>query len=173
MAYAMLAGTPPIVGIYMAIFPVIVYIIMGTSKQVSMGTFAVICMMVGKCIASYPLEDATEVATAVALVVGIWQVILSVLKLGSLSVLLSETLVSGFTTGAAVHVLTSQVKNLLGLKIPRHNGPMKILATYADIFRNITNVNPTEVLLSFCFIGFLLLSNEVRIRTYIHTCLTS
>lgn len=161
MAYAMLAGTPPIVGIYMAIFPVIIYIIMGTSKHVSMGTFAVICMMVGKCIASYPLEDPTEVATAVALMVGIWQVILSILKLGSLSVLLSETLVSGFTTGAAVHVLTSQVKNLLGLKIPKHNGPFKILATYGDIFRNIANVNPTEVLLSFCFIGFLLLSNEV------------
>jgi MFS superfamily sulfate permease-like transporter len=42
-------------------------------------------------------------------------------------VLLSDTLVSGFTTGAAVHVLTSQVKNLLGVKVPRHSGPLKIV----------------------------------------------
>jgi MFS superfamily sulfate permease-like transporter len=42
-------------------------------------------------------------------------------------VLLSDTLVSGFTTGAAVHVLTSQVKNLLGVKVPRYSGPLKII----------------------------------------------
>lgn len=109
MAYALLGGCPPIVGIYMAIFPVLVYILMGTSKHVSMGTFAVVCMMVGKCVASFPMEDPIAVSTAVCFMVGIWQVVLSILKLGSLSVLLSETLVSGFTTGAAVHVLTSQV----------------------------------------------------------------
>jgi MFS superfamily sulfate permease-like transporter len=55
------------------------------------------------------------------------QVVLGVCRLGVLSVLLSDTLVSGFTTGAAVHVLTSQVKNLLGIKVPRHSGPLKIV----------------------------------------------
>jgi MFS superfamily sulfate permease-like transporter len=55
------------------------------------------------------------------------QILLGVCRLGVLSVLLSDTLVSGFTTGAAVHVLTSQVKNVLGLKIPRHSGPLKIV----------------------------------------------
>lgn len=45
-----------------------------------------------------------------------------VLRLGIVSALLSETLVSGFTTGAAIHVLTSQIKDLLGLNIPRHKG---------------------------------------------------
>lgn len=57
-----------------------------------------------------------------------------------------------------------QVKNLLGVKVPRHTGPMKILYTYSDIFNNITNVNLTDVLLSSCFIIFLLLSNEVGIH---------
>jgi MFS superfamily sulfate permease-like transporter len=42
-------------------------------------------------------------------------------------VLLSDTLVSGFTTGAAVHVLTSQVKNLLGVKVQRYSGPLKVI----------------------------------------------
>lgn len=46
--------------------------------------------------------------------------------------LLSDTLVSGFTTGAAVHVLTSQVKNLLGVKVPRYSGPLKVV--YVSVF---------------------------------------
>ena len=55
------------------------------------------------------------------------QIVLGVCRLGVLSVLLSDTLVSGFTTGAAVHVLTSQIKNLLGVKVQRHSGPLKIV----------------------------------------------
>ena len=52
---------------------------------------------------------------------------MGILKMGVLSVLLSETLVSGFTTGAAVHVITSQISKFFGLKLPRRTGPLKIL----------------------------------------------
>jgi len=182
MAYALLGGVPPVVGIYMAFFPVLIYIFMGTSRHVSMGTFAVICMMTGKSVAMYshpfesntknstePIEieetsrmySSTEVATAVCFIVGIWQVVLSILKLGSLSVLLSDTLVSGFTTGAAVHVFTSQVKNLLGLSVKRYSGPLKLIHTYYDIFCDINKSNLTAVILSSCFLVSLLMFNEV------------
>lgn len=180
MAYALLGGVPPVVGIYMAFFPVLIYIFMGTSRHVSMGTFAVICMMTGKSVAMYshPFETASknsteaieiteriyspiEVATVVCFIVGIWQVVLSILKLGSLSVLLSDTLVSGFTTGAAVHVFTSQVKNLFGLSVKRYSGPLKLIYTYYDIFCDINKSNLTAVILSGCFLVSLLMFNEV------------
>lgn len=157
MAYALLGNLPPIVGIYMAFFPVIVYSFLGTSRQVSMGTFAVVCLMTGKVALdrlSYEIQgnatsilspadltiqidaaledDATktrmvEIATAISLAVGLWQLVMGIFKLGSLSLLLSPELVSGFTTGAAVHVFTSQIKNLLGVSLTRRSGIFKII----------------------------------------------
>lgn len=160
MAYSLLGGVPPVIGIYMALFPVLIYILMGTSPHVSMGTFAVVSMMVGKCVQTYGHADepgpvnGTEVFTpvqvgaAVSLSVGIWQVVFGLFRLGSLSVFLSGTLVSGFTTGAAVHVFTSQVKSLLGIRIKRFSGPFKVIYTYTEIFSKIKDSNYVAILLS-------------------------
>jgi solute carrier family 26 protein len=95
------------------------------------GSFAVIMLMAGT-LANDVLDklptgpdgkkpySATEVVTVIAFGVGMIQVMMGVLRLGALSVLLSDVLISGFTTGAAVHVLTSQLKNMFGLHfIPR------------------------------------------------------
>lgn len=53
MAYSILAGVPPITGIYMAFFPVFIYMLMGTSRHLSMGTFSIICMMTAKSVLQY------------------------------------------------------------------------------------------------------------------------
>jgi solute carrier family 26 protein len=82
-------------------------------------------------------------------------------RLGFLCVLLSSDLVSGFTTGAAIHVLTSQVKNLLGLAIPRRNGIFKIPLTYYDILTHIKDSNLTAVIFSLVTLTSLILYNEV------------
>lgn len=59
---------------------------------------------------------------------------MGILRLGVLSVLLSDTLVSGFTTGAAVHVLSSQLKNLFGINPPRQEGALKVVnVSYRDV----------------------------------------
>ena len=64
------------------------------------------------------------------------QVILGLLQLGSLCVFLSDMLVSGFTTGAAVHVMTSQIKYLFGLQVQRYNGPLKIIYVSKEILND-------------------------------------
>ncbi|XP_076758786.1 prestin isoform X1 [Xylocopa sonorina] len=183
MAYALLGNVPPVVGIYMAFFPVLVYFFFGTSRHVSMGTFAVVCLMTGKTVTTYSISNndisnpnATialsslpevytytpmQVATAVTLVVGIYQIIMYIFHLGIISTLLSEPLVNSFTTGAAVYVLISQFKDLLGLKIPKQKGYFKLIFTLIDIFKEIQNTNLAAVLTSSITITALVFNNEI------------
>nr|XP_050847548.1 solute carrier family 26 member 6 isoform X2 [Vespula vulgaris] len=182
MAYALLGNLPPVVGIYMAFFPVLVYFFFGTSKHVSMGTFAVVCLMTGKAVTSYsvPLSDhrnvtsttfaqmdkeynsftPIQVATAVTLSVGIFQIIMYIFRLGVISTLLSETLVNSFTTGAAVHVLLSQIKDLLGLKLPKQKGYFKLIQTVISIVKEISNINIASAIVSTIAIIIMVFNNE-------------
>ncbi|XP_076650373.1 prestin isoform X1 [Halictus rubicundus] len=183
MAYALLANVPAIVGIYMAFFPVLVYFFFGTSRHVSMGTFAVVSLMTGKTVMTYSKPhdiisaNGTEllathpgdvsyaftpmqVATAVTLMVGIYQITMYIFHLGIISTLLSEPLVNSFTTGAAVYVLVSQFKDLLGIKIPKHKGYFKLLLTLISIFKEIKNTNLSAVMMSLITIIILVCNNE-------------
>ena len=125
MAYGLLAGVDPIVGLYMAFFPTLIYFLFGTSRHISMGTFAVVSLMTSKIVATYSdpnhgqvglnatLTEAEiesvynytpfQVATAVTMMTGIYQLLMCVLRLGALSSLLSEALVNGFTTAAGMN----------------------------------------------------------------------
>lgn len=85
---------------------------------------------------------------------------MSVIRLGTLSSLLSEPLVSGFTTAAAVHVLVSQMKDLLGVSIPRYKGAFKNIYSLRDIFEEIPNSNLTAVYTSVIVILFMIFMNE-------------
>ncbi|XP_069160837.1 prestin [Procambarus clarkii] len=102
-----------------------------------------------------------QVAAVLALTTGIVEVLLGLLQLGTLCVFLSDMLVSGFTTGASFHVLTSQIKNLFGIKVRRYSGPFKLIYTYRDIFSNLTSSNPSTMLISSITISLLVLNNEV------------
>lgn len=203
MAYAMLGNVEPTVGLYMAILPVIVYSLLGTSKHVSMGSFSVVCLMTGKVVSTYANVYSTgngdgapprlpppsagtfaddsvsqsyvpaasmvaataavytpiEVATAVTLMVGLVQILMYVFRLGAVCTILSETLVSGFTAGAAVHVVTSQMKELLGVRIDNHNGMFQIVLTYYDIGNRINDVNFATITVSCVTVALLLVYN--------------
>lgn len=164
MAYGILASVPPQVGLYMAFFPVLSYFIFGTSRHISMGTFAVISLMITKTVQTHgvvPGEgimivshmngtesldeseamvqySALQVVTAVSMMVGIYQIVMCVCRMGALSSLLSEPLVSGFTTAAAVHVLVSQIKDLLGVRIPRHKGAFKVIYVSDEMLKGVS-----------------------------------
>ncbi|XP_054007384.1 solute carrier family 26 member 6-like isoform X1 [Hylaeus anthracinus] len=185
MAYALLGNVPPVVGIYMAFFPVLVYFFFGTSRHVSIGTFAVVCLMTGKTVMTYSIphydESTTpnatdimfnhtkehlymytpmQVATAVTFMVGIYQIIMYIFHLGIISTLLSEPLVNSFTTGAAVYVFVSQIKDLLGLKLPKQKGYFKLIFTFIDIIKEIRNTNIAAVIVSLITITCLTFNNE-------------
>ncbi|BES90626.1 Sulfate transporter [Nesidiocoris tenuis] len=179
MAYALLGNVPPVVGIYMALFPVLVYALLGTSHHVSMGSFAVVCLMTGNVVSKYspPTESIVneiannsslntdyytpiQVATAVAFLVGIYQLIMYVFQFGLLCSLLSEHLVSGFTAGAAVHVLTSQLKDIFGIKITPYSGPLKLVYIYGELFSKLYTVNLAAVVVSAITMIVMIANNE-------------
>jgi len=178
MGYALLAGVAPIVGIYMAVFPVFVYFFLGTSRHISLGTLAVTTLMTGRIVDQYgstPTNmtmDAVngtmagdgltnlEVATLVCFMVGVWQVIMGVFHLGVVGMVLSEHLVGGFTTGAAFHVLISQIKNLLGIQVPRYGGAFRLVKSTYSIFAAIPTANPAEIMISSITIICLAVHND-------------
>ncbi|XP_033647482.1 pendrin-like isoform X2 [Asterias rubens] len=182
MAYALLAALPPVYGLYVAFFSVLCYTITGTSRHVSLGTFAVVCIMTGQAIdrilsdPSNATEAATEgstndenndlqrvyVASALALAVGIAQMLMGIFRLGFVTIYLSEPLVRGFTTGAAVHVFTSQFRHLFGIRVQRSTGPFSLVRGYIEFFSKLSQVNVAAVITSIITISFLVAINEIR-----------
>lgn len=124
IAYAMIAGLPPIYGLYTAIVPQLVYAILGTSPRVAIGPVAMDSLLVAAGIASLSVvgtENIISVAILLAFTVGAIQVLLGVLKLGFVVNFLSRPVISGFTSAAAIIIGVNQFRNLLGIPIPRSN----------------------------------------------------
>ncbi|KAF1750434.1 hypothetical protein GCK72_016984 [Caenorhabditis remanei] len=177
MAYASLAGVDPVYGMYSSFFASTIYMFFGTARHISIGVFAVASMMVGASrlrnaperlvIANtstvvpdeyYPLGeyiDPLVYTSALTLLVGVVQIIMGVSRLGFLTTYLSDPLVSGFTTGAAVHVFTSQLNKVLGVKLPRHEGIGMIVRMYRDMFWSLGSVNYVALGISIFGILFL------------------
>ncbi|XP_017517563.3 chloride anion exchanger isoform X2 [Manis javanica] len=168
LAFALLVSIPPSYGLYAAFFPVITYFFLGTSKHISVGPFPVLSMMVGAVVlrlvpttstmsldifnSSMSNDSSTDeykvmVAATVTVLSGIIQLVMGVLQFGFVVIYLSESLISGFTTAAAIHVLVSQLKFILQLKVPAHTDPFSIFKTviatgvsYGFDFKNRFNV---------------------------------
>lgn len=107
------------------------------------------------------LPTALQVVSALCFLIGVIQVALYLFRMGIVATLLSDALVSGFTTGAAIHVLTSQVKDLLGLTLPKFPGYFDVLFTYYEIVKNIAQLNYVATALSVVTCVVLILNNEL------------
>ena len=124
MAYAMIAGLPPIYGLYASTIPLIVYAILGSSRQLAVGPVAMVSLLTAAgvgTLAQSGTEAYIALAILLALLVGIIQLMLGVFKLGFLVDFLSHPVISGFTSAAALIIGLSQLKHLLGVPIPRSN----------------------------------------------------
>ncbi|TRZ13912.1 hypothetical protein HGM15179_013210 [Zosterops borbonicus] len=96
---------------------------------------------------------AMAVAATMTFISGVYQVAMGFFQVGFVSVYLSDSLLSGFVTGASITVLTSQVKYLLGLDIPRSGGVGSLITTWINIFSNIHRTNICDLITSFlCFL---------------------
>lgn len=120
MAYAMLAGLPPIYGLYASTVPLLIYAYFGSSRHLSVGPVALDSMLTAAgvgAIVAMGSEAYIELAIILAMMVGIIQFTLGVTRLGFLVNFLSHPVIQGFTSAAAILIALSQLKHLLGIDI--------------------------------------------------------
>ncbi|NXQ46725.1 S26A2 protein, partial [Catharus fuscescens] len=192
ISYSLLANQDPIYGIYTNFFCNIIYAAAATSRHASVGSFGVLCLMVGQSVtrhlqlagygdSSAALGDnssspsngtegcdrscyAITVALSLSFLVGLYQILLGVLQMGFVAVYLSEPLLSGFVTGSSLTIITSQMKYLLGLKTPRRDGVGSFVLTWVDIFSSIHNTNICDLLTSLVALAVIVPVKELNER---------
>ncbi|XP_032068281.1 solute carrier family 26 member 10 [Thamnophis elegans] len=181
MAFALLTSVAPIYGLYTSFFPALLYLLFGTGRHVSTGTFAVVSLMTGSVVerlvpipqhsngtgpAEVPLleRQRIEVAAAVAFFMGLLMVMMFLLHLGFLSTYLSEPVVKAFTSAAALHVVVSQLQSLLGISLPRPNGYFAIFKTLASVVEALPLTNMAELLISGLCLAVLVPIKEINHR---------
>lgn len=140
MAYSMLAGLPPIFGLYAATIPLIIYAIFGTSRQLAAGPVAMVAFLISSgvgAIATLGSSQFIAYAILLAFMVGSIQFLMGVFRLGFLVNFLAQPVISGFISAAAIIIGFSQLKHLLGINIPRGEFYENVMA----LFQNINQIN--------------------------------
>ena len=158
MAYAMLAGLPPVFGLYAALVPQVIYAFMGTSRQLAVGPVAMDSLLVASGLAALNLSGIQEyisMAIFLAFFMGAIQIILGFLRMGFLVNFLSKPVISGFTSAAAIIIGLSQLKHLLGASFETTN---KIHLLIIEFFQKSSQIHIETItigLLSILLLVFL------------------
>jgi len=137
MAYALLAGMPPIYGLYAGLVPLFVYALFGSSHHLSIGPVAVSSLLVFSGVSQIAQTGTPEyiaIVLTLGCLVGMLQMLLSILNMGFLVNFLSNPVIIGFTSAAAIIIAINQLKYVLGIEIPRFDNTHETLL-YA--FKNI------------------------------------
>jgi SulP family sulfate permease len=140
MAYAMLAGLKPIYGLYAATVPLILYAIFGTSRQLAVGPVAVVSLLIASgvgALAEIGSDSFLGMAILLSLMIGVFQLIMGIFKVGFIVNFLSHPVLSGFISAAAVYIAFSQMKHILGISIPRG----KVYETAYNIYLKVGEIN--------------------------------
>ncbi|XP_006172341.2 solute carrier family 26 member 10 isoform X2 [Tupaia chinensis] len=180
MAFALLTSVPPVFGLYTSFFPVLLYSLLGTGRHLSTGTFAVLSLMTGSVVERLVPEpfgrnlsgiereqlDAQRIGAASALAFGSGALMLGMfaLQLGVLSTFLSEPVVKALTSGAALHVVVSQLPSLLGLSLPRQIGCFSLFKTLAAVLTALPRSSPAELTISALSLALLVPVKELNVR---------
>ncbi len=163
MAYAMLAGLPPIYGLYASIIPLILYAVFGTSPQLAVGPVAMVSLLILAgvgTIATPNSPDFISLAILLAFMVGSIQFLMGIFRLGFLVNFLSHPVIAGFTSAAALIIGFSQLKHLMGVDIPRSNYIHEILS---NAFSQMSSTNLPTLIIGSTAIIILLIIKKVKI----------
>ncbi|WP_061518767.1 SulP family inorganic anion transporter, partial [Acinetobacter venetianus] len=166
MAYAMLAGLPPVMGIYASILPMIIYAFTGSSTTLSIGPVAIISMMVFATLNPlFPVasEAYIEAACLLAILVGIISFILGIFRFGFLIQLISHPVIQSFIIASALLIALGQLKFLLDIPIKANNIPEFILS----LVQNIHQLSFLSISFSLAAISMLILLPKIVPSSFI------
>ena len=155
MAYALVAGLPPVVGLYAAVFPIIAYAVLGRSRQLALGPVAIVSLLTAaglEPLASGDPQQYVELAATLALMVGAMMIVMGVARLGFVADLLSHPVLSGFTSAAALIIVSSQLRHLLGVDLVRSE---YVHSVFLDALRRLEEVHALTLMVG--SVGFVLL----------------
>ncbi|WP_040440177.1 SulP family inorganic anion transporter, partial [Roseibium aggregatum] len=123
LAYALLAGLPPEVGLYASILPLVAYALFGTSRALAVGPVAVVSLMTASAVGELARQGTPEylgAAIILAFLSGLMLIAMGLFRLGFLANLLSHPVISGFITASGLLIASSQLKHILGVKANGH-----------------------------------------------------
>lgn len=164
MAYAALAGLPPVVGLYASTVPLLVYALFGTSRQLSVGPVAIDSLLVlagVSALAAVGSGEFVALAALLALMVGVVQLTLGLLGAGFVVNFVSRAVVSGFTSAAAIVIALSQLKGLLGIEVSSAQSTLGLLL---DVGRRLAEANPLTVAVGVGSVAVLLMARRLAPR---------
>lgn len=122
LAYATLAGLPPLLGLFASAFPLLIFAVFASSPFLQTGPVALTSLLTAGALAGAGLEPSTEAyigaAAILAIIVGVTRAVLGVARLGSIVYLMAEPVTIGFTSGAGLVILSSQLPKALGVELP-------------------------------------------------------
>ncbi len=162
MAYAMLAGMPPIYGLYASIIPLVLYAIFGTSRQLAVGPVAMVALLIAAGVGELTTDTNEFIGLAIllALMVGVIQLLMGLFRLGFLVNFLSHPVIAGFTSAAALIIGFSQLKHLLGIDIARSNHIHEIIG---NAISNLDAVNLYTLTIGLVAIGLIVLVKKIKL----------
>jgi sulfate permease, SulP family len=148
MAYAAIAGLPVQAGLYVALVPMLVYALLGSSRPMSVSTTSTLAILTAAQLTrAVPAADAahmTEVAATLALMVGAFLIVAGVLRLGFLANFISDPVLTGFKAGIAIVILFGQVPKLLGV----HAGGGSFFGSVLSTLQHVPDANATTIIVS-------------------------
>jgi len=163
MAYSMLAGMPPIYGLYASIIPIIIYAIFGTSRQLAVGPVAMVAILISTGVGQLADLGSSEyigLTILLALMVGLIQFVMGIFRLGFIVNFLSHPVIAGFTSAAALIIGFSQLKHILGINIPRG----KVHEIIINVVQNFNQINLPTLILGLIAIAILLAIKQFKKR---------
>ncbi|ORX92975.1 sulfate permease [Basidiobolus meristosporus CBS 931.73] len=165
LAYAQVVGIPVQYGLYSATFCAMVYCLFGTSKDVNVGPITMLSMLTGQ-VCSQMVEEYgynnIDVAVALSFMTGLILLGLGVLRLGIVLDFISVPVIVGFTSGAGIAIMTTQIPGFIGLKgINTRESAIKIII---NVFKNIQHATWVDVVIGVCSILVLVSLEQIKKR---------